>query len=41
MSKKPNKFEVYERIKKQIAQEAKSHAEYEKRIKALARKLGI
>ena len=38
---KYNKIEVYERIKKQIAQEAKSHEEYERRIKALARKLGI
>ena len=41
MSKKPNKFEVYERIKRQIAQEAKTREEYERRIKALAKRLGI
>ena len=36
-----NKYELYERIKAEIARTAKSHKEYEKRIKALMRKLKI
>ncbi len=36
-----SKLELYEKIKKQIAQEAKTPEEYERRVKALARKLGI
>lgn len=32
---------IYNRIKKQIANEAKTPQEYEKRIKALAKKLGV
>ena len=36
-----SKLELYEKIKKQISQEAKSHEEYERRIKALAKRLGI
>ena len=36
-----NKFEVYERIKAEIARTAKSAEEYENRIKALMRKLKI
>jgi hypothetical protein len=35
------KLELYERIKKQIAQEAKTSEEYERRVKALAKKLKI
>ncbi len=37
---KPSKFELYEYYKR-ISQEAKSHEEYERRIKALAKRLGI
>ena len=33
------KYQLYEQIKKQIANEAKTPEEYEKRIKALAKKL--
>ncbi len=36
-----SKHEAYERIKKQIAKEAKTPKEYERRIKALAKKLGV
>ena len=36
-----NKYEVYEHIKAEIARTAKSAEEYEKRIKALTRKLKI
>lgn len=36
-----NKYALYERIKAEIARTAKSHKEYEKRIKALQRKLKI
>lgn len=36
-----NKYELYERIKAKIARTAKSAKEYEKRIKALQRKLKI
>lgn len=36
-----SKYEYYERIKKQIAKEAKSPQEYQKRVKALAKKLKI
>ena len=36
-----SKYEAYERIKKQIAREAKTPKEYEKRVKALAKKLKI
>ena len=36
-----NKYAVYERIKAEIALTAKSPEEYEKRIKALMRKLKI
>ena len=36
-----NKYAVYERIKAEIARTAKSAKEYEKRIKALQRKLKI
>lgn len=36
-----NKYAVYERIKAEIAQTAKSQEEYERRVKALARKLKI
>lgn len=32
---------LYERIKAKIAKESKSQAEYERRIKALAKKLNI
>ena len=39
--KKMNKYAVYERIKAEIARTAKSAEEYEKRIKALQRKLKI
>ena len=35
------KYAYYEMMKKQIYLEAKSHKEYEKRIIALARRLGI
>ena len=36
-----NKYAVYERIKAEIARTAKTTEEYEKRIKALVRKLKI
>lgn len=36
-----NKYAVYERIKAEIALTAKSADEYERRVKALARKLRI
>lgn len=36
-----NKYEVYERVKAEIARTAKTPKEYEKRIKALQRKLKI
>jgi hypothetical protein len=36
-----NKYAVYERIKAKITRTAKSAQEYEKRIKALQRKLKI
>ena len=36
-----NKYAVYERIEAEIARTAKSPEEYERRIKALARKLKI
>ena len=36
-----NKYAVYERIKAEIARTAKTHEEYEKRIKALQKKLRI
>ena len=35
------KYQLYEQIKKQIAIEATTPEEYEKRIKALAKKLKI
>lgn len=36
-----NKYAIYERIKAEIARTAKSHEEYELRVKALAKKLKI
>ena len=36
-----NKYKLYEMLKKQIAAEAKTPEEYEKRVKALAKKLKI
>ena len=36
-----NKYSVYERIKAEIARTAKSPEEYERRVKALAKKLKI
>ena len=36
-----NKYAVYERIKAEIARAAKSAEEYERRVKALVRKLKI
>ena len=36
-----NKYAVYERIKAEIARTAKTAEEYDRRIKALARKLNI
>lgn len=36
-----NKYAIYERIKAEIARTAKSHEEYERRVKALAKKLKI
>jgi hypothetical protein len=36
-----NKYAVYERIKAEITKTAKTAEEYNKRIKALARKLNI
>lgn len=38
---KMNKYELYERIKAEIARTAKSPEEYERRVKSLARKLKI
>lgn len=36
-----NRYQIYERIKAEIARTAKSSEEYEKRIKALQKKLRI
>ena len=36
-----NRYAVYERIKAEIARTAKSPEEYERRVKALARRLNI
>lgn len=36
-----NKYAIYERIKAEIARTAKSAEEYERRVRALARKLKI
>lgn len=36
-----NKYAIYERIKAEIARTAKTQEEYEKRIKALQKKLKI
>ena len=36
-----NKYSVYERIKAEIARTAKTPEEYERRVKALAKKLKI
>ena len=36
-----NRYQVYERIKAEIARTAKSPEEYERRIKALQKKLKI
>lgn len=36
-----NKYAVYERIKAEISRTAKTAEEYERRIKALARRLNI
>lgn len=36
-----NKYAVYERIKAEIARTAKSAEEYERRVKALVKKLRI
>ena len=36
-----SKYDTFERIKKQIAKDAKTTKEYEKRVKALAKKLKI
>lgn len=36
-----NRYALYERIKAEIARTAKSPEEYERRVKALARKLRI
>jgi hypothetical protein len=36
-----NKYSVYERIKSEIARTAKTPEEYERRVKALAKKLKI
>ena len=36
-----SKYEAYERIKKQIARESKTQQEYQRRVKALAKKLKI
>lgn len=36
-----NRYKIYERIKAEIAQTAKTPQEYEKRIKELRRKLKI
>ena len=36
-----NRYQIYERIKTEIARTAKSQEEYERRVKALVRKLKI
>jgi len=36
-----NRYATYERLKAEIARTAKTPQEYERRIRALARKLGI
>ena len=36
-----NRYQIYERIKAEIARTAKSTEEYERRVKALARRLNI
>lgn len=36
-----NRYATYERIKAEIARTAKTPQEYERRVRALARKLGI
>ena len=36
-----NKYALYERIKAEIARTAKSYEEYERRVRALAKKLKI
>ena len=36
-----SKYSYYEATKKKIASESKTHQEYEKRVKALAKKLKI
>ena len=36
-----DRYKVYEQLKKKICAEAKTSAEYERRIRALARKLKI
>ena len=36
-----NRYKIYERIKAEISRTAKTQQEYEKRIKALQRKLKI
>lgn len=36
-----NKYQLYEQIKSKIAKESKTPEEYEKRVKALAKKLKI
>jgi len=36
-----NRYATYERIKAEIARTAKTPQEYERRLRALARKLGI
>ena len=36
-----DRYKVYEQLKKKIFAEAKTSAKYERRIKALARKLNI
>ena len=36
-----NRYQIYERIKAEIARTAKSTEEYERKVKALAKKLKI
>ena len=36
-----NRYQIYERIKAEIARTAKTNEEYEKRLKALQKKLKI
>ena len=36
-----NRYQIYERIKAEIARTAKTSEEYERRVKALAKKLKI